>query len=137
LALDDALPLLRVLIAELLRTARANGYFARTLTIRVEGPDLRASRAYTFQAPTADDTECTSVAIALLRRIWRGLERRPLHSVSGSLSELTSARGQLSLFEPANAAKESVSPSTRSHWHALWTAKVAARSRSARGLLGS
>lgn len=136
-ALDDALPLLRVLVGELLRTARANGYFARSLAIRVEGPDLRASRAYTFQAPTADDAECTSVAVALLRRLWRGLERRPIHSLSGSLSELTSARGQLSLFEPANAAREPASPSTRAHWHALWTAKIAARSRSPRGLVRS
>lgn len=136
-ALDEALPLVRVMMGELLRTARARGYFVRGVSLRVEGADVRASRAFTFRTPTADDHECTSAAIALLRRIWRGLDRRPIHSLCGTLSEFTSARGQLSLFEAPGKGPDTSPLPGRSQWQALWAAKAAVRPRTARSLLRS
>lgn len=124
--LDDALPLVRVIVAELVRTARARGYFARGLSLRIEGHEWRSSRSASFRVPTADDGECTSAAVALTRRLWRVAERRPVHTLCGTLLGLSSARGQLSLFEPSAAPLAPLSPANRTHWHALWTARAAA-----------
>ncbi|WP_051914051.1 DNA polymerase IV [Thermorudis peleae] len=93
------------LAAAVTRRARAEGYQAQTVSVKVRFRDFTTlTRQRRLDTPTADEATVAAVAYALIERLVRD-ERRPVRLLGVRLSGLRPLAVQLALFDTQTARR--------------------------------